>query len=376
MVLPDDTQPRSPFQTPPHGQPPVMLEPYDESAPSGGPGCVVWGIIGVVVLGFAVVIIALAGLAGWASGQRVAQMNAAATQNAAIMEQVNRLPADIAAGNTALLQARLHYLATVTPGVAGLDGFIQTATAVYLTSQPTLTPTPTITPTITPTQAAPTAQPEATAAVSGPGSTFDLAGLLAEAQQAVSLNDWDMAIETLDVILAADNTYEATAVRRLLSQALTTKALQLYRSGSVGDLAEANVLADRAEQLGDIGELNYERYIATLYLDALNTIGANYPAAIAALREIYSQAPSYRDVTQLLFDQYVAYGDAWAGQGEFCPAVGPYQGALGVLSSGAVGAKLTNAQTMCAQATPLPAPDTTLTPGAAQTVAPVGQVGG
>ncbi|MBI5667066.1 MAG: hypothetical protein HZC41_03590 [Chloroflexi bacterium] len=366
MVSLDDTQPR----------PAVTIDPYEDDLPAGGPGCTIWAIIGVVIVGFAVVIIALAALAGWTSGQRVAQMNATATQNAAISEQINRIPADIASGNTIVLHARLNYLLTITPGVSGLDGFVQTATAVYLNSQPTTTPTPTITPTASPTQSAPLPLPETTAAVSGPGSSFDLAALLVEAQQAVSLNEWDRAIETLDVILAADSSFEAATVRRLMLQALTSKALTLYRGGDVGDLAEANVLADRAEQFGDIGELNYERYIATLYLDALNTVGANYPAAIQALSKLYRETPNYRDVTQLLFNQYVAYGDAWVAQGEFCPAIGPYQSALTILSSGEVSAKLTNAETMCSQATPLPGIDTTLTPGTPQPVAPVGQVGG
>ncbi len=371
MVLPDDTQPRSPFKTPARGQPPVYVDPLDEPT-AGGPGCLVWSLIGVVVVGFAGLIIALAALAGWTSGQRIAQMNATATQNAVINEQISRLPGDMAGGNLILLQARLQYLATLTPGVPGLDGFMQTATAVYLTSQPTITPTPSPTATPSPTRAVEPPAPAATAS----GRSLDMAGLLQEARQSVSLNDWAAAIETLDVILAADSSYEAAAVRSLMLQSLTGRALQLYRTGSVGDLAEANLLSDRAEQFGDIGELSYERYIATLYLDALNTIGANYPAAINALREIYRQAPNYRDVTQLLFNQYVAYGDAWAAQTEFCPAAAQYQGALGILSSAEVSGKLSNAQTMCAQATPIPSPDAVLTPDPAQTIAPVGQVGG
>lgn len=376
MVSVDDTQPRSPFKTPPHAQPPVTLEPYEEEPASGGPGCGIWAIIGVVILGFAVVIIALAAIAGWTSGQRVAQMNATATQGAAISEQLSRIPGDVASGNTYVLNARLQYLLTITPSVPGLNDFVQTATAVYLNSQPTQTATPTITATPSATQSAPLELPEATSSVGSSGGSMDMAALLQEAQQAVSLNEWDRAIETLDVVLAANSSYETATVRGLMSQALTSKALQLYRSGGVGDLAEANVLTDRAEQFGGIGELEYERYIATLYLDALNTIGANYPAAIQALGKIYRETPYYRDVAQLLFDQYVAYGDAWVAQGEYCPAIGHYQAALTVLSSSGVSAKLSNAETMCSQATPLPGPDTTLTPGAAQTIAPVGQVGG
>ena len=114
MVSPDDTQPRLPrvpaedaaysqrgFINPLEG---------DDDTPAGGPGCLVWGVLSLVVVGCAGLTIVLSGIAGWTSGQRAAQINAAATQDAAIVQQLARIPQDIASGNQTLLSARLRYL--------------------------------------------------------------------------------------------------------------------------------------------------------------------------------------------------------------------------------------------------------------------------
>ncbi len=375
MVSPDDTQPRLP-------RVPAKDAAYsqrgfvnpledDDDTPAGGPGCLVWGVLSLVVVGCAGLTIVLSGIAGWTSGQRAAQINAAATQDAAIVQQLARIPQDIASGNQTLLSARLRYLATITPGVSGLAELAQTATAVYWDALPTATPTPAAIETTPPTPS-PTAPSLAASPVPG-GLALDLDRLLADAQSAVALRDWSTAIELLDVIAAANPGYQTLTVRDLLGQALRSKALGLFRSGSLGDLAEAIVLTDRAAQFGDVGELAYESYIGSLYLDALNSIGVSYPTAIAALQMVYRQVPGYRDVAQLLFSQYLGYGDAWAAQGDFCSAAAQYQGALGVLASAEASAKRDNAQIACAQATLNPG--ITLPDGTFQPIAPIGVPG-
>ncbi len=349
---PDDTQPRSPFKVPPQ---PELLDPE----PPSRSGCFLYGFITAALTGLSLLIIALSGFAGWTSGQRTAQANATATQGAAIADQLNRIPGDIASGNTVLLQARLQYLATLTPAVEGLQPIMVTATALAILSQPTATPTPTPPPAVQPAETPTLAAPAAT--ISGSGLTLDLPALLQEAQTALAVADWDTAIETLDVILAADNTYESSTVRSMMLKALTSKALALYRGGSAGDLAEASRLTDRARQFGDVGELSYESYIAGLYLDAVNAIGIDYVRAIQRLLELYSQVPGYRDVMQLLNSQYIAYGDALVAQAQPCAAVVQYQNALGLFSNLSISAKRDGAQAACDQqatltflATPLP----------------------
>ncbi len=375
MTLPDDTQPRSPFKTPPH-VPVVTIQPPDDSQfepVRSGPGCLVWGLIGVVGVGFALLIIVLASIAGWSSGQRVAQVNATATQYAAISEQLTRIPGDVNSGNQELLKARIQYLAILTPGVAGLNDIILTATAVSINNQPTATLTPAVTATPEATEslsiAETTSEPQSSTQISG--SNLDLPTLLTDAQSAIAVRDWDSAINTLDIILATDNGFETNTVRTLMSQALNEKALALLRSANLGDLAEGVILTDRAQEFGDISNLSYESFIASQYLEGIAAIGINYPLAIQKLSAVYNQVPEYRDVRQQLFNQYLSYGDAWVAQGEYCPAAGQYQAALGILNDQGANGKLTNAQTMCSQATPVGAPPTTLEPGT-QPIAPVG----
>jgi tetratricopeptide (TPR) repeat protein len=358
----DDTQPRLNPVTPPRGQPPVEV---DESG--GGPGCFLWGVVGAAGIGLALVIVILAGAAGWTSGQREAQGYALATQQAEIQEQINRIPGDIASGNTVLLGARLEFLATQTPGVPGLAEVMQTATAVYLNNQPTQTPT------VTPTATQAATEPAATATLAAPvenSSGFNLAGLLDQARTAVRLGEYLEAVDLLQVIEAVDPTYETAAVRGLMLEALTTRALRLFRGG--GNLAEAILLTDEAEKYGlpVDSELRYERYVAALYLNARSKIGTDFGSAIQALQEAYNVAPSYRggELRSLLFGQYVAYGDAWAAESNYCAAAQQYQNALNLLNDGGVSAKRQNAEQLCQQGTPIPGPD-------GQPIAPVGQPG-
>jgi hypothetical protein len=370
MTLPDDTQPRSPFKTPPH-VPVVTMQPDEPEPIRSGPGCATWGLIGVVGVGFALFIVILAAAAGWFSGQRIAQTNATATQYAAINEQLNRIPGDVNSGNMVLLQARIQFLATLTPGVAGLNDIMQTATAVYMKHQPTATPPPTA------TLEATEAVVEATEAptVAGSPNALDLPKMLTDAQNAIAVRDWDTAIDRLDIIISADSSFETNTVRNLMSQALNAKAQALLLSPNLGDLAEGVILTDRAKEFGDISEINYESIIASQYLDAIAAVGISYPLAIQKLSQVYNQVPNYRDVAQQLFNQYVGYGDAWVAQSEFCPAAAQYQAAVSLFNDAGVSAKLTNAQTACSQATPVGAPPGTVQPGATQPIAPVGVPG-
>jgi hypothetical protein len=195
---------------------------------------------------------------------------------------------------------------------------------------------------------------------------------LTEAQNAIAVRDWDTAIDRLDIILASDSTFETGSVRSLMSEALVEKANELLLSADLSDLAEGVILTDRAREFGSVDRINYESIIAAEYLDGIAAIGINYPLAIQKLSAVYSQVPDYKDVRQQLFNQYLSYGDAWVAQGEYCPAAGQYQAALGVLNDQGTSAKLTNAQTMCSQATPVGAPPGTVLPGTAQPIAPIG----
>lgn len=350
----EDTQPKSPFnQLPGEGRrPPRTIDPED---PGRRGGCGMMGILGALMVMFAVVIVLLAGAAGWTTGQREAAAAATSTQRAAIDEQLSRIPGDVSTGNIVLLDARLRFLEAL--GVQQINEFAPTATALFISSQPTITPTPT--PTLEAVVVTPDIAPEVTEAplpTAGTGG-YDLASIYQQAQNSFSAGAYEDAAEYLDVIIAVDESYETAAVRRLMSQTLNAWARSLYQAMQP---AAGNLVIDRARQYGALEDgLEYESYAATLYLNARAMVGSDYAAAIQALRELVNLGAGgryYQEALQMLFNQYVAYGDAWAAQGAYCPAEQQYRNALQVLTSGSVSAKLNTAVNFCQNGTPTPDP--------------------
>jgi tetratricopeptide (TPR) repeat protein len=244
---------------------------------------------------------------------------------------------------------------------------MQTATAVYSNTLPTATPPASMTPEATQEQTAESTAPAFEPTIASDDNGYDLAALLDQAQTALRLGQYTEAVDLLQVVEAIDPNYERATVRGYMLEALSTQALRIFRSE--GNLAEGILLTDEAEQYGlsAESELRFESYVAALYLNAKSKIGTGYPAAIQALTEAYQVAPEYRngELRSLLFGQYVAYGDAWAIEGNHCAAVGQYQNALNMLNDGGVSAKRNSSQTLCEQGTPVPLPGS-------EGVAPVG----
>ncbi len=362
----DDTQPRSPFHDDPANLTPT-IRPDEEGTRRGG--CLMTGLIGGLLLLFAIAIVALSGAAGWTSGQREANVHATATQNSAISEQVQRIAGDVESGNTVLLDARVRWLATQTPGIAGVDGYVMTATALYLNTLPTATPQMTATPEATAALAEATEE-----VVLTPSSTggYDLAAILAQAQIAAASSQWKEAIDLLDVVLGADPNFERTTTRTLMQQALTAYARELYNAN---EPAQANFVVNRAEEFGPLADgLEYERYAAELYLTASSAVGTGSPQAIQALQAVRNLGPGryYDQSQQLLYNLYVTRGDAYMGQGDSCTAVSQYQNAVNLFASGVANGKRNAAQTACANATPTVDPNLIIP--SAQEIAPVGIV--
>ncbi|HVU10899.1 MAG TPA: hypothetical protein VHD90_06455 [Phototrophicaceae bacterium] len=358
----EDTQPRAPFE----GDP-INLTPTIRPEDSGSRGsCLVTVLVIAMLLAVAVVIVALSGLAGWTSGQRTANTNATATQNAAISDQFNHLPSDIAAQNLPIIDARLRWLETQAPSLPDLNGYVMTATALYNLALPTATPTP-----APATEAAPTeAVTEDIAITPESNGGYDLAKILAQAQASMAASQWSDAVSYLDVILGADPNFQTQTVRTLMAQALNNYAMQLYNSNQP---AEANLIVNRAEQFGPLANgLDYERYAAELFLTAQSAVGTGDPTAIHALQQVLALGPGryYTQAQKLLYNMYVAQGDNYMATSNSCTAVGSYQQAINVLPSGVANSKLAAAQNACQNATPVATGAFTPIPG----VAPVGQV--
>ncbi|MDZ4669649.1 MAG: hypothetical protein SH821_02165 [Phototrophicales bacterium] len=395
MTVNDDTKPRK-IVSNYYG---TVLPPPDDdefvdpppTADIHGPGCLVWGIMGVFIVILSVVFVVLAGAAGWTEGQRLANGDATATQAEFINESLRRIPTDVAMMNDYNFQLRLNALAQMTPGVPQVPELQITATAMagqqivnlqltqlpqdfinndrarieqrlayLLQHMPNLAELPayqatatayinlfTPTATLEVVQAVATAPSQVAPTLNATGQ-FDLPALFATARQQVDFGQLAEAYNTLDIIIRVDETYERNSVRGLMNLVLTRQAQPLY--ASLETLAEAIRLTDLAEEYGDIGELNYERLIAALYLNVVSASGSgNHAIAIRRLGDILQYQSTYKGINlnQVLYDEYVAYGDALVTGAQACQAVPQYRAALNLFSSGPAAGKRDVAQAQC-----------------------------
>ena len=297
-----------------------------------GVSCLFWAAALTILLLMAGLVVMVAAYAGWGSGLGTAKTNATATAALNQRQQCERIPADLAAGNLDLARTRIESLLVLAPTPACLPPLLPMATAAYLQAQPSPTPLPTLTalPTLKATLPAPspTVQPSPTPGEDVNGWAFDLDALLADARADLARREFNAAIDTLEAIIGLDADFKREQVRGLALEALAAQALLLYRTGK---LSEAIVLTDRAEVYGDIGELNYERYIAEQYLTGQRYKTTNPALAVLRFNEIYYQHnPNYMNgqVVGELQDALRYYGDALAFQGDACQAKDQYAAAL------------------------------------------------
>lgn len=292
--------------------------------------CLLWSAASTILLLIAAATVIVAAYAGWGSGVETARVNATGTVAAEQQQQCERIPADLAAGNFDLAKTRIESLRAKMPAPNCLPPLLPTATAAYLLAQPS----PTALPTLTATRPAPTATlpppvlSSPTVEEDDSGWEYDLAALLAEARADLAALDFAAAIDTLEAIIGIDGDFNREQVRGLALEALSAQALLLYRNGK---LSEAIVLTDRAEVYGDIGELNYERYVAEQFLTGQRYKTTNPALAVLRFNEIYYQHnPNYMngEVVGELQDALRYYGDALALQGDACQALEQYQAAL------------------------------------------------
>jgi tetratricopeptide (TPR) repeat protein len=332
-----ETQPRNPlkgqdlnkFKNQPTGNM-VYMDPNDDVS---GPGCVVWGIVGMVSVLLAGVLVMISLFAGWNSGVTIARANATATIASDIQIQCDRMQSDIDGGNTGLLQRRIEVLQEITPAPDCLSEFIPIATTLYIQSLPTETPLPTQTPSpqateITVIEA--TATPEVVATeASSSLFEYDLDALLVEAETQLADQNYQDAIDTLDAMIAIDENFQRTKIESLYFNALTSEATRLFHTGS---LAEGIVITGRAEAYGDILGLNYERFIAQLFLDAVRLKITNPVESVRLFGRIaYEQGlTNYLNgqVMTELQEAYANYGNSLSEQGSFCSARDQYNASL------------------------------------------------
>lgn len=328
----------------------VRPEPYEPYDDGGGPGCLIWGGLGFFMVLMSAAIVLIAGMAGWSDGLKIAYSEATAEEAALIDQQCQLIVTDLNEGRFSLAQQRLISLEAMVPVVPCVATLAPQATARFLESQPMQTALPEATATIESLVTA-TPEPEATSsdvvdAVPTSNSPYDLDGLLTEAEQLLAEGDVMEAIDTLEAIQALDATYQKARIDQMLFNALINEAERNFRAPG-GSLAEAILLTDRAAEYGDIGEMAFEREVASLYLSAQTYLNLNFGEAIRLLNSVLNLSSNYKNARSLLYGQYVAYGDALMASFSSCQAVVQYNNALQMQNDPSVGGKRDAAQTAC-----------------------------
>jgi len=295
-----------------------------------GLACLLWGAFAFVCLLIAGAVLMGAVYAGWNSGLATARAQASITAEAYARQQCERIPLDLAAGNPQLAQKRFEELLKQERPPGCLFNLAPTATAAFLLSATSPSPPPATVLPPTSTARPHTATPPS-ASRSEPSSEagYDLNALLEEARTAQSLGDYSAAIDTLAAIISIDGDFERETVRRMMLEALTARALALFRSGR---LTEAIVMTDRAEEYGSIDDLSYERYIALLYLDGQRAKASNPAEAVRSFSRLVHEF-GLRDyvngsVLTDLQEAHRNYALALSFQGDHCTAQAQFQAAL------------------------------------------------
>ncbi len=176
--------------------------------------------------------------------------------------------------------------------------------------------------------------------------------LLAEATAAYAAQDWVTAARTLTQLRGLDPDYEQQKVEEMLFPSLYHAGMDFLAQDR---LEEGISYLDQAIALRplDVDAVN-ARNLAARYLDALGYWGVDWETCIAKLIALNRDAPGYRDVTQRIYQAYLAYGDFWTSQGELCPAERAYTQALLLFSDPQVDEKRSTAAQTCLLATPTP----------------------
>ncbi len=181
---------------------------------------------------------------------------------------------------------------------------------------------------------------------------------------------WQEAAAALTSLRQLDADYRAEEVEDMLFESRYEAGMALLEED---DFELGIFYLDRAVALRPLDdEALTQRRLAMDYLEALSYWAVDWEECIARFEELHSSAPDYKDVFRRLYEAHVRYAEAWADQGEMCPAAKEYERAARLLDSDEIEKARGEAAEICRNATPTPIPTiegsrpltrTTLPPG-------------
>lgn len=314
--------------------------------------------LGFLILGAVGVILISGLLGGWLGYQAGLRDRLAEEENqkaivAATQYQLGLV--DLAAGRYDAARKRFEYVLTLKPDFPGvMDGLAQAMMGLTLQQTPTVTPSPT-------TQPTPDTRKEEE--------------LFAQIQQALLNQDWQLAIDTIEVLRKLNLTYRAVDVDGMYYLALRNLGVKNILEQGLLEVGIYNLtLAERFAPL-DVDAQNY-RIWARQYLSAASFWGVDWQRVVNYFAQIYPALPNLRDgsgmtATQRFRIASIKYADQLAAQGQYCEAQLHYENALSIAPDPQVQPTLEAVREWCANPPASEAPPTeTPTPGSEMTPIP------
>ncbi|MCC7205728.1 MAG: hypothetical protein IT323_00380 [Anaerolineae bacterium] len=263
------------------------------------PGCgsrLLVALVVLILMGMALVTLALAAVAGWRDGGLIRQTERAGAVAATLDRQATLGWQDLNEGRYELAFTRCDYVATLQPGYPDIRACRSTAQArLNATPLPTATDAPAVsTPTTPPISPTPSLTPPA-----NPGG-FSPAELFARGEEAMRRSDYESAISWLEALRALDSSYRRSEVENTLLTAYQALGSQ-YRFE--GRLSEMVVVIRKALRINPLSDTDWSFTVAAaeLYLSARGYLEAgNIPLAAQVFRRLMEMAPTFSTDTKTL----------------------------------------------------------------------------
>lgn len=294
-----------------------------------------WRSMLLTILGV-IVILALGGLSGYASGIGLRTSAEATTKSQQLTEQFQYALVDENFGRYSVAKERLEFIIQTDPGFPGA----QAELAKVLVQLTIPTPTATLPPTPTP----------------------DLRGeqqLFATAQQLVNAGDWVNALSELDQLRKQDPNFNTSQVDGMYYFALRNYGVNLIQQqGNLEGGIYELTLAERFAPLDSTASGLREG--ARAYVQAASFYGIDWGKTVQLFSTVASGWPSMWDGSMNATARYkealMRYGDKLWGAGQACDAWQQYETAQGYGELDATASKNANqAYQQCYPATEVPA---------------------
>jgi len=255
-----------------------------------------------------IIVLALAVLAGYASGISVRRNTESSVISQQLGEQFQYALVDIQFQRYDNAKQRLEFIIARDPTFPGAQ---QKLTEVLVLKNQ---PTPTLTPSLTPT-------PDFTGAEQA----------FTKAQQQIAAQDWPGAIQTLDEIRKLDRTYKTGQVDGMYYFALRNYGYDLITKQ--GNLEGGIYQFTLAERFGPLDRDSAGlREGARFYLIGASFWELNWAEALKYFNQIagYGLWDGTMNVSQRIQFASMRYGDQLLEQGQYCDAVGMYEQAQAI----------------------------------------------